>query len=132
MYSAQFHCNSKMIQSYVYGRIFFFSRYPPSYSRKSGQIEFPVLYNRISLLNHSKCKSLHLLPSKPQSLPQPPPPFWQLNVCFPVHVFLFGRNVHLCHVLDSRWQGYPTVFVFIFWIYFTQYESFQFHQCGSY
>ena len=23
MYSAQFHCNSKMIQSYVYGRIFF-------------------------------------------------------------------------------------------------------------
>ena len=39
---------------------FFFSRVP-SYSITSDQIQFPVLYSKISLLIHSRCNSLHLL-----------------------------------------------------------------------
>ena len=41
------------------------------------QIEFPVLYSRISLMIHSKCNSLLLLMMNSHSLPLPP---WQPQV----------------------------------------------------
>ena len=45
---------STVSQSRIYTYAFF-SHYPPSCSVASDQIQFPVLYGRISLLIHSKC-----------------------------------------------------------------------------
>ena len=59
----------------------FFSYYLPSYSITSDWTEFPVLYNRTSLLLHSKCNGLHLLNASSPSIPLPPSPPWQLQVC---------------------------------------------------
>ena len=77
----QFLLYTKVIQSYIH--IFFFSFYPPSCSITSDQIQFLVLYSRISLLIYSKCNSFHLLPPNSQSIPHPPPPPWQPQVCYP-------------------------------------------------
>ena len=54
----------------------FFSHYLPSCSITCDQIQFPVLYSRISLLIHSKSNSFR--PSPP--LPGSP---WQQQVCSP-------------------------------------------------
>ena len=55
----QFLLCSKVTQLYIYIP-FFSSHYPPWCSITSDQIEFSVLYSRISLVIHSKCNTLHL------------------------------------------------------------------------
>ena len=74
-----------VIYTYIYtpSLTFFFSHYPPSCSFTSDQVSFPVLHSRISLPIHSKCSSLHLLIPNSQSIPLPPPPAWQPQVCSP-------------------------------------------------
>ena len=58
-------------------------------------------------------------------------PFQSGNkICFGFHEFLFCRELHLCLLLGSAWRGYPTLFVFLFWTYFTYYDNFSFHLCG--
>ena len=57
----QFLLYSKVSQTYTHINIFFSSHYLPTCSITSDQIQFPVLYSRISLVIHSKCNSLHLL-----------------------------------------------------------------------
>ena len=47
--------------------------YLTSWSLSRDWVEFPVLYSRTSLPIHSKCNSLHLLPSSSPSIPLPPP-----------------------------------------------------------
>ena len=85
----QFLLYIKAIQSYTHTYIcihthtFFFSHYPPSCSITSDQIQFPVLYSRISLLIHSICNSLHLLTPNAQSIPLPASPPWQPQICSP-------------------------------------------------
>ena len=66
---------------YIY--TFFFSYYLPSWSITSDWIEFPVLYSRTSVLIHSKWNSFHLLTSNSPSMPLPPSPPWQPQVCSP-------------------------------------------------
>ena len=70
------HQNDPVIHIYT----FFYSYYLPSCSITSDWIYFPMLYNRISLLIHSKCYCLPLLTPKFQSIPLPPLP-WQPQVC---------------------------------------------------
>ena len=60
---------------------FFFSYYPPSRSIPEDWTQFPVLYSRDSLLIHSKCINLCLLIPNLQSIPLPPAPPWQPQVC---------------------------------------------------
>ena len=101
MISFQFLLYSKVTHLYIY--IFFFSHYSPLCSIASDQIQFPVLYSRISQLIHSKGKNLHLLTTDSHSTPLPFPPSWQPQSVFQVHEFLFCGNVHLCPILDSRY-----------------------------
>ena len=56
----------------VYIYIFLLLYYLPPWSISRDWIQFPMLYSRTSLLNHSKCNSLHLL--TPNSPPIPPLP----------------------------------------------------------
>ena len=71
-------------------------------------------------LSTPNAPSLHLLTPSSQAIPLPPPPPWQPQVCsLSVHEFLFCGKVHLCHILDSRYQWYHMVFVLFFLTYFT-------------
>ena len=80
---------------------FCFSHYPPLCSIISDQIQFPVLYSRISLLIYSKCNSLHLLSPDFRSIPLSPPLLGNHKSLLQVHKFLFFGKIHLCHILDS-------------------------------
>ena len=73
-------------------------------TKKSDQIQFPVLYSRISLLIYSKCSSLHPLTPDSQSFPFPRLPLGSHKSIFQVHDFLFCGKVHLCRILDSRYK----------------------------
>ena len=87
------------IYKYIY--ILFFSHYRLSCSITNTWLQFPVLYSRISLLIYSKCNSLHLLAPDSQSIPILPLPLGNHRSVLYAQVFLFCRQVHLCHVLDS-------------------------------
>ena len=92
--------------------------YLPSWSIPRGWIEFPVLYNRTSLLVHSKCNSLHLLTPNSQSIPLfPSSPLATsllyisvyfclvdrfICVLFFIYLFLF-LGLHLRHLEVSYW-----------------------------
>ena len=65
----------------------------------------PVLFSRISLLIHSKCTSLHLLTLDSWSIPFPPLPPWQLQVCSLVH----GVNVFKTYT----WMNIPPCFLLL-------------------
>ena len=56
--------------------------------------------------------------------PRPPPPSWQLQISFLVHVFLPCLKVHWCHLPESRGKGFPLVFVLLLRTYFIWYECF--------
>ena len=71
MCSVNFLPYSKVTQSHVYKYILFLTLSSTIFSHyhiTSDQIYFPVLYSRISLLIHSKCKSFHLLTPDSQSI----------------------------------------------------------------
>ena len=97
--SANFLLYSKGTQShylYLYLYIFFFPHYPPSCSIT--WLEFPVLHSRISLLIHSKCKSLHLYIISPL--------FMRLSerLSFPLACKVYARSftVFACHMTDMH------------------------------
>ena len=113
----QFLLYSKVTQLYVY--IHSFSHY---------LLPCPLIVlcaiHRTSLLIHSKCNSLHLLtpdscPSYSPSLPLTTTSLFSMSMS----LFLFCRWVHLCHMLDYKYECYHMVFVFLFLTYFTYYES---------
>ena len=81
--------------------ILLFLYYLPRYSSLRLDI-VPVLYNRTSLLIHSKCNSLLLLPSNSQSVPFPlgNHKSVSLGVCYS-----FVDRFILCHFL--RGEGLP-------------------------
>ena len=61
-------------------------------------------YSRTSLLIHSKCNSVHLLTPNSQSLPLLPAPSPLATTglfSMSVSLFLFCRQVHLCHMLPG-------------------------------
>ena len=68
-------------RTHTHTHTFFLSKYLPSSSITSDLIYFPVLYSRTSVFIHSKCNSLHLLTPNSQSIPLPPLPSWQPQVC---------------------------------------------------
>ena len=70
--------NDPVTHTHIY--IIFLTLSPIKFYRKLLDI-VPLLYNRISLLIHFKYNSLHLLTSYSQSIPLPPPPQWQPQVC---------------------------------------------------
>ena len=55
---------------------------------------------------HPTCASLHLLIPNSQSDPLPPPlPLAATSlVTMPLVLFLFHKQVHLCHILDSTYK----------------------------
>ena len=69
--------------------IFFFSPYHASCSIVSDQIQFPLLYRRISLLIHFKCNSLHLLIPDSQSITLPPSSLSATTSLFSMSISLF-------------------------------------------
>ena len=78
-------------------------------------IEFPVLYSRILLFIHPTYNSLHLLISNFQSFP-PPSTFLLVRTRLfstSVNLFLFHKYVHWCCGLDSAYEWYHMVFVFL-------------------
>ena len=97
VYGAALHFKNKVIQSYVSIHVVF-PTLSSVWSKNRDYIQFPVLNSRMSVLTHSKGKSLDLSPSKSQSFPHPPPPIWQPQICFLVLEFHFWRKVHWCHV----------------------------------
>ena len=64
----QFLLYSKETLSFIYIYNFSHTIFHHVLSQKDW-IEFPVLYSRISLLNYSKCNSLHPLTPNCQSIP---------------------------------------------------------------
>ena len=66
-----------------------------------------MLYSRTSLLIPSKHSGLHLLTPNSQSIPLPPPPCWQPQVCFPCLWTLsrFCRQVHLLSTIITTDSG---------------------------
>ena len=71
----------------------------------------PCANSRISMLALSMGNSLDIWSSKYQSSPQPPRPIWRPKICFQVYVFLSSRNVHKCHLSESRGRGFPWYFL---------------------
>ena len=84
--SINFLLYSKVTQSHMHLYILFLTL---SCSTTSDQIQFPLLYNRISLLIHSKCNSFHLLTPDSESIPLPPPPPWQPQIFIFFHYSWF-------------------------------------------
>ena len=73
----------------------------------SQETGYSSLYSRISLLIHSKCNSLHLLTPNSPSIPLPFPspfPLATTSLFSSVSLFLFCREVRLCHILDSTYK----------------------------
>ena len=94
----------------------FSSYYLPSRSIARDWTEFPGLYSRTLLRLHSKWNSLH--PRTPYSPSIPLPHLATPSLCsVSVGLFLFCRQVHLCHSLYSTYKFYHTVFVFLFLTY---------------
>ena len=88
---------NKVTQSHIY--TFFFSPQPPSCSIISDQIQFAVLYSRISWLIHSKGNSVHLLTPDSQSISLSPPPRFLLSVSAKLeslHVEIGRRATSVC------------------------------------
>ena len=85
--SVNFRLYSKVTQSHIYVYAFFFSHYLPSCSIISDQIQFPVLYSRISLLIHSKGNGLHLLIPDSQSTHSLPLPLGNHKSLLQVYEF---------------------------------------------
>ena len=62
----------------------------------------------------------YLLTPDSQSIPLPSSPPWQQQVSSrSPWVFFSCGNVHLCHILDSRYKCYHMVFGFLLLTYFT-------------
>ena len=103
------------IYVYIHIHTIFFSYYLPL-SIPRGWIEFPVLYNRIPLLIHSKYNSLHLPTPNPLTIPLPPlsPLATTSLFSMSVSLFLFCAifQVHLCHISDSTYKWYHMVLSF--------------------
>ena len=79
-----------------------------------------MLYRRTSLLIHSKCNSLHLLPLNSQSIPLPPSPSWQSQSILPVHEFisflwkgLFVPYIRF-QICDVIWYSFHPFWVILF------------------
>ena len=102
----------------------FFSCHPPSCSITSDQIQFPVLQSRTSLFIHSKCNSFPCINPKFPVHPTPFPSLLTTTCLFSMSVslFLFCRQVRLCHILDL--YG-----ICLSLTYFTQYENLQLNPC---
>ena len=100
---------------------FFFSYYLPSYSIQRDWIQFPMLYNRISLLNLSKCNSLHLL-----TLNSPSPSSLATTslLSMSVSLFPFCRQGDLCHILDSTTLDFIYFYLCNNYFYFFHYRWF--------
>ena len=94
-------------------------------------IQFPVLYSRTLLFIHPIYNSLPLLIPDSQSFPPTPSSPLATTSLFSMSVslFLFCRQVHLCHISDSTYKCYYMVFIFLFLTYFTQYDNLQLHPC---
>ena len=96
-----------------------------------------MLYSRILLIIPSMYCSLHLLRQPPSpSLLQTLPP-WKPQVLFSVSLFLFCRQVHLCHFFvvgrNPHWESLrglcdtqgsleytedpPCLFIYFFWLF---------------
>ena len=82
--------------THTHTHIFIFTNCFPSCSIPRDWKQFPVLYSRTSLLIHSRCNSLHLPTPNSLSIPLLPP-----SPLATTSLFLFCRQVHLCHILDS-------------------------------
>ena len=67
-------------------------------------------------------------PSPPLSLPRSPLATTSL-VSVSMSLFLFCRQVYLCHILDSTCQWYYRVFVFLFLTYFSSDDTPLVHPC---
>ena len=85
-----------------------------------------VYYRTLNTVGHWNSllfiqNNLHLLISN--SLSTPPPPHSSLATTglfsASVSLFLFGRYVYLCYILDHTYKRYHMVFVFPFLTYFT-------------
>ena len=78
-----------------------------------------AIYSRTSLFIRSKFNAS----TNPNSLfiPFPPPFLLATTSLFSISesLFLFCRQVHLCHILDSTFKWYHMIFVFLFLTYFT-------------
>ena len=61
------------------------------------------------------------------SLPSPHPLATITLFSMSVSLFLFCRQVHSSHILESTCKRYHMVFVFLFLAYFTQYDNLQVH-----
>ena len=75
-----------------------------------------MLQSRTSLLIHSKFNSLHLLSPNLQSIPPSPTSHLATTNLFSMSVslFLFCKEIYLCHILGSTYKWYHRVFVFLF------------------
>ena len=78
----------------------------PSWSILGDIIQFPMLYSRTLLFIHSKCNSLHLLTPNSQPIPLPHLSLLATTSLFSmsVNLFLFCRQVYLCHILDFHME----------------------------
>ena len=76
----------------------------------------PNYVHKTSLFIHSKCNHLYVLTPNSQSIPHPPPSPLAITSLFSMSVslFLFCRQIHLHHILDSTYKWYYIVFVFLF------------------
>ena len=73
-------------------------------------------YSRTSLFIHSPYSSLHLPTPSSYSIPLLPASLLETPSLFSVSLFLFCREVHLCHVLDSTSKWYHMILSFSFWL----------------
>ena len=89
---------------------FFYILFPYDLSQNFAK-QFPMPYSGILLFIHSKCSSLH----PPTANSQDVPPFSLLAprslFSRSVSLFLFGRWIHLCHILDFTYKWCLMVFV---------------------
>lgn len=63
-----------------------------------------MLYSRTLLSIHSLYHSWHLLTPNSQSIPSPVPSATTSLSSMSVSLFLFCRQVHLCHILDNTYK----------------------------
>ena len=99
-------CHFLLYSKAIYIYTFFFLYYLPSWSTPRYWIYFPMLYNRTSLIIHSKCNSLHLPTPNSHSIPLPSCSPLATTSLFSMSgsLFLFCWQVHLCNILDSIYK----------------------------
>ena len=111
-------CSTAQWPSYTYTYILFLTLSFIMFHHKWLDI-VPCALQQDLMLILSKSSSSHLSIPNSQSIPFPPSPSWQPQVCSPSPWVSLLRKDSLFHILDSRYKCYYMVFVFLFLTYFT-------------